>query len=354
MTAPLVRVEGLVKNYEVREGLWGKRRLLRAVDGVDFSVGRGEILGLVGESGSGKTTIGRAVLRLIEADAGSIFFDGSNVRELDAASLRRLRRRMQIVFQDPAAALNPRMTVLQLVGEPLLIHGLATRRSLAENVVPLLEEVGLDTGALSRYPREFSGGQRQRIGIARALALRPDFVVCDEPVSSLDVSVRAQIVNLLADLQARHGMAYLFIAHDLAIVGHLADRIAVLYLGRVVEIGPSARVATDPCHPYSRTLFASSPPPDPEQARARRFPVAGEIPSAIDRPQGCAYHPRCPLAVDVCRAEDPPLRTIEPGLEVACHRAEEARSLEFRATLGPPGPFNPVDDERGPRGPALR
>jgi len=318
----LLEVRGLAKHYPLPRALWRPPRVVRAVDGVDLDVGRGEILGLVGESGSGKTTFGRVVLRLLDASAGAVTFDGIDVLALGAREMRHLRRRMQIVFQDPGAALNPRMKVRSLVGEPLYIHGLARGRALRERVAELLHEVGLEPSAMERYPGAFSGGQKQRIGIARALAVRPDFVVCDEPVSSLDVSVQAQIVNLLVDLQRRHGIAYLFIAHDLALVGHLCDRIAVMYLGKIVESGPAAALMARPLHPYTHALFAAAPPPDPERARRIRAPIPGEIPSPVDVPAGCRFHPRCPLAVDVCRAEEPALLPHEPGHHAACHRAD--------------------------------
>ncbi len=330
---PLLEVRGLVKRFGGGGGLFGVGGPeIRAVDGVDLVVGRGEIVGLVGESGSGKTTLGRTILRLTEPDDGSIRFDGIDVRALGSRDLRRLRRRMQIVFQDPGAALNPRMRVKSLVGEPLVIHGVARGRDLEERVAALLAEVGLERDAMHRWPHEFSGGQKQRIGIARALALRPDFLVCDEPVSALDVSVQAQIVNLLVELQRRHGMAYLFIAHDLALVAHLCDRIAVMYLGRIVEEGPAAALAARPLHPYTQALFASSPPPDPEIARRLRMPIPGEVPSPSDLPPGCRFHPRCPIATDRCRAEPPVLRELTAGHRAACHRSEE---LLGGATLFP-------------------
>ncbi len=323
MSAPLLDVRGLVKSYATGEGLFSRGPAVRAVDGVDLTVGKGEIVGLVGESGSGKTTLGRAILRLVEPDAGQVTFDGIDVRALKARPMRQLRRRMQIVFQDPAAALNPRMKVKTLVGEPLKIHGVASGAALDARVGELLEEVGLDRDAAGRYPHEFSGGQKQRIGIARALGLRPDFVVCDEPVAALDMSVQAQIVNLLAELQRRHGIAYLFIAHDLAVVGHLCDRIAVMYLGRIVEEAPAPALRERPLHPYTQALFAAVPPPDPERARALRAPLPGEIPSPLDVPPGCRFHPRCPLAVARCRTEEPALRALAGGRRVACHLAEE-------------------------------
>ncbi|RMG43557.1 MAG: ABC transporter ATP-binding protein [Acidobacteria bacterium] len=338
MTAPLLEVRGLVKHFPVQGGWWGPRALVRAVDGVDLDVGRGEIVGLVGESGSGKTTLGRAVLRLLEPTAGSVRFDGIDLLALRPRELRRLRRRLQIVFQDASTALNPRMRVRSLVGEPLVIHGMARGRELTERVVALLEEVGLDAGALDRYPHEFSGGQRQRIGIARALAVRPEFVVLDEPVSALDVSVQAQIVNLLLELQEKHRMAYLFISHDLALIGHLCDRIAVMYLGRIVEEARAAALLRAPRHPYTRALFAAVPPPDPERARRLRAPLPGEMPSPVDLPPGCRFHPRCPHAEAACRDRDPELREIGAGHRVACHLAEtlpETPPVARPATSGP-------------------
>ncbi len=343
MSTPLLEVRGLTKAYTIGGWLGGRRRQIRAVDGVDLDVKRGEIVGLVGESGAGKTTLGRAVLRLVEPTGGAITFDGLDVRALPPGQLRRLRRRMQIVFQDPGAALNPRMKVKTLVGEPLAIHGVAKGRALQERVAALLEEVGLDAGAMDRRPGDFSGGQRQRIGIARALSLRPDFVVCDEPVSSLDVSVQAQIINLLVDLQRRHGMAYLFIAHDLALVVHLCDRISVMYLGRIVEEAPAGEMRTRAYHPYTRALFAAAPTPDPEHARMIRAPLPGDMPSPVDLPAGCRFHPRCPFAAERCRRESPELRPLGPGRRVACHFGENIpdRAAAKDGVSTPPPPRTP-------------
>jgi oligopeptide/dipeptide ABC transporter ATP-binding protein len=323
MTAPLVDVRDLVKHYAGERGWfgWGRPRPpVRAVDGVSFSIASGRTLGLVGESGSGKTTVGRTMLRLQEPTAGQVLFDGNDVFALDAGRLRALRRRMQIVFQDPYSSLNPRMTVEQTLQEPLDIHGLAGQ------VPALLEEVGLDAAFAGRYPHELSGGQRQRVGIARALSVEPQFVVCDEPVSALDVSVQAQVLNLLADLQARRKLTYLFIAHDLAVVRHIADDVAVMYLGRIVERAPAARIYASPRHPYTRALLSAVPEPNP-RATKRRIVLAGDIPSPAHPPPGCPFHPRCPHPKknERCRTEPPPLRPVAgaPDHLAACHFAEE-------------------------------
>ncbi len=315
----LLEVAGVAKSFATHGG----RRIVHAVDGVDLKVARGEILGLVGESGSGKTTLGRSILRLLAPDRGTVRFDGTDVLGLSGAQMRRFRRRMQLIFQDPTSSLNPRMRVRSLVGEPLEVHGIARGSRLREQVADLLEEVGLDAGAMDLMPHEFSGGQRQRIAIARALAVRPEFVVCDEPVSSLDVSVQAQIINLLVDLQQRHGLAYLFIAHDLALVSHFCDRVVVLYLGRVMESAPKEVIRTRPTHPYSQVLYAASPVPDPKQARRRKALLPDEIPSPSDRPSGCSFHPRCRYTTDLCRREVPGLRELSRGHMVACHHAED-------------------------------
>ncbi len=323
MTGPLLAVEDLVKHY-TSEGLFAaKAPPVRAVDGVSFTVGRGETLALVGESGCGKSSVGRTILRLQEPTSGRVTFDGADVFGLGREPLRALRRRMQIVFQDPYSSLNPRMTVGEAVAEGIEIHRLArTKAERAARVGALLEEVGLDASYARRYPHEFSGGQRQRIGIARALAVEPEFIVCDEPVSALDVSVQAQVINLLKDLQERRGLAYLFIAHDLAVVRQIADRIAVMYLGRIVETGPAEALLADPRHPYTQALLSAVPEPDPTAQRAR-IVLSGDPPSPSNPPPGCPFHTRCfhPLRSERCRTEVPPLRPVHATL-AACHYAE--------------------------------
>ena len=322
MTAPLLQVDGLVKHYEAR-ALFGRRRPpVRAVDGISFHVDRGETLALVGESGCGKTSVGRTLLRLQEPTAGRATFDGQDLFALAGAPLRALRRRLQIVFQDPYSSLDPRMTVANSVAEGIEVHRLATGRAVRERVEALLAEVGLDPSYADRYPHEFSGGQRQRIGIARALAVEPAFIVCDEPVSALDVSVQAQVLNLLADLQRTRGIAYLFIAHDLAVVRQLAHRVAVMYLGRIVEIGPTEEVLGRPRHPYTQALLSAVPEPDPARHRTR-IVLPGEPPSPSAPPAGCPFHTRCahPGLDARCRTERPELRALR-GAEVACHHAD--------------------------------
>ena len=328
MTAPpLVEVRDLVKHYAGERtwlGLGRPRAAVRAVDGVSFSIAAGKTLGLVGESGSGKTTIARTLLRLTEPSAGSFLLDGVDVFTLAPGPLRRLRRRIQIVFQDPYGSLNPRMTVRQTLREPLAIHQLAPKPQRDARVGALLDEVGLDPELADRYPHELSGGQRQRVGIARALSVEPAFLVCDEPVSALDVSVQAQVLNLLADLQQKRQLTYLFIAHDLAVVKHIADDVAVMYLGRIVERAPAAPVYEQPRHPYTRSLLSAVPVPDPAST-AQRIVLPGDVPSPAHPPSGCAFHPRCPHPKKNarCSTERPALREIAPGHVAACHFAEE-------------------------------
>ncbi len=315
----LLEVRGLKKHFPIRGGLFGRvTGHVRAVDGVDLTLPPGRTLALVGESGSGKTTLGRCVLRLIEPTEGAVVFEGRDVLAFDSRTLRAARRQMQIIFQDPYSSLNPRMTVSAIVGEPFAIHRIARGRRRAEMVSELLATVGLDASALPKYPHEFSGGQRQRIGIARALALKPRFIVADEPVSSLDVSIQAQILNLMVDLQQRFGMAYLFIAHDLRIVEHLSDAVAVMYLGRIVEQAPTRRLFEGPRHPYTQALLAAVPTLDPA-TRRRRVIVPGDMPSPASPPPGCRFHTRCPVVEDICRTVEPPLVDVGGGHIAACH-----------------------------------
>jgi oligopeptide/dipeptide ABC transporter ATP-binding protein len=317
----LLEVEGLAKHFEQRPGLvaralGARATRVRAVDGVSFAIARGETLGLIGESGCGKSTLGRCVLRLHEPSAGTIRFDGIDLRALDAAALRRLRRRMQIIFQDPYASLNPRRTVAEIVGLPLRLHEAMPRRELQARVHAMVERVGLLPSQLERYPHQFSGGQRQRIGIARALILRPELVVCDEPVSALDVSIQAQIIELLRELRRDLALTYLFISHDLAVVGHLSDRIAVMYLGEIVEIGLTRGLIAAPKHPYTQALLAAAPRLKADGQRAR---LAGDPASPLAPPPGCKFHTRCPAAMPQCRSVHPTPIEVEPGHTVACH-----------------------------------
>jgi oligopeptide transport system ATP-binding protein len=315
--APLLSARDLTKRYAHRAGVFGRGGSFAAVDGVSFDVLRGKTLGLVGESGSGKSTTGRLVLRLEEPTAGSVFFEGNDWLALSGRELRRRRRDLQIVFQDPQTSLNPRMTCGAQVAEPLSVQGLARGRDLRERVVSLLDEVGLSAETARRFPSEISGGQRQRVAIARALATRPKFVVCDEPVSSLDVSVAAQVLNLLAELREKSHLSYLFISHDLAVVSRVADRIAVMYLGRIVEEGSAPAIVARPLHPYTTALLSAAPETDPTLRRAR-IALSGEPPSSASPPAGCAFHPRCPIARPRCREETPPLAASSDGQLVAC------------------------------------
>jgi len=317
----LLEVRNLKKYFPVRRGVLSRVvSHVKAVDDVSFTIEKGETFGLVGESGCGKTTTGRAVLRLIEPDSGEVRFEGSDMLQLGAAALRGLRRDMQIIFQDPYASLNPRMTIRSIVGEPFAIHRIASGSDRDDRVAELLGTVGLEPSVMNRYPHEFSGGQRQRIGIARALALRPKLIVADEPVSALDVSIQSQIINLMADLQSQFGLTYLFISHAIPVIEHISTRIGVMYVGKLVEVGTSAQICLHPKHPYTQALLSAVPVPDPA-AKKRRIVLKGDVPTPIDPPSGCRFHPRCPIAVDRCKTEEPPLRQLEDGRQVACHLA---------------------------------
>jgi oligopeptide/dipeptide ABC transporter ATP-binding protein len=313
--AELVRVRGLFKHFSIEDS----DDVVRAVDGVTFEIYKGETLGLVGESGCGKSTVGRCLLRLIEPTRGAIEFEHRDVLQLEGGSLRALRREMQIIFQDPYASLNPRMRVRDIVAEPLVIHGIGNRTEQRARVAELLSKVGLDPDYMNRYPHEFSGGQRQRIGIARALALNPKLIVADEPVSALDVSVQAQVVNLLADLQSEFQLTYLFISHGLAVVEHISTRVAVMYLGRIVEVARATELYANPLHPYTRALMSAIPVPDPARKR-ERIMLKGDVPTPINPPPGCRFHTRCPVAIPECAQVDPDLREVAPGHTVACIR----------------------------------
>lgn len=326
-STPLLSVRGLTKRYPVRSGsLSSPRAWLQAVKDVDFDIHAGETLGLVGESGCGKTTVGRSILRLIEPSSGEIVFDGVDLRELRGNALRQMRRNMQIVFQDPYGSLNPRMNVDSIVGEPLRIHENLTGDKLDKRVIGLLERVGLSENSRFRFPHEFSGGQRQRVGIARAIALNPKLIVCDEAVSALDVSIQAQILNLLRDLQEDLGLAYLFISHDLNVVRHGSDRVAVMYLGRIVELADTRDIFDNPRHPYTQALVGANPVPSPGSDR-KRFVLKGEVPSPLNPPNGCAFHPRCPRVMDLCSLDEPIL-SREQRAEVRCHLYAELLSGE--------------------------
>jgi len=318
----LLKVEDLKKYFPITRGILIQRHVgdVKAVDGVSFQIYRGETLGLVGESGCGKTTVGRTILQLYRPTAGSVHFDDVDLATLEGEKLRRTRRRMQMIFQDPYASLNPRMTVGGMLSEPLQVHGIARRKEQRERVEELLELVGLSPYFVNRYPHEFSGGQRQRIGIARAVALQPDFIVCDEPISALDVSIQSQVVNLLEELQERLGLTYLFIAHDLSMVRHISDRVAVMYLGKIVELTDRDSLYTNPLHPYTQALMSAVPIPDPVVEKKRqRIILKGDVPSPSNPPQGCNFNTRCPIAKEICHEKEPDLLPAEGEHRVACH-----------------------------------
>jgi oligopeptide transport system ATP-binding protein len=333
----LLEVRDLYKYFPINAGILSRHiGDVKAVDGIDFAIRSGETLGLVGESGSGKTTAGRVVLRLLPATKGQVIFEGRDVLELGREDVRKLRKEMQIIFQDPYASLNPRMTVRDIVGEPLLIHDIAKGKEADDRVRELLRLVGLQPDHANRYPHEFSGGQRQRIGIARALAVSPKFIVADEPVSALDVSIQAQVINLLQDLQAQLGLTFLFIAHDLSVVRHISTRVAVMYVGKIVEIADRDDLYDNPLHPYTQALLSAIPIPDPKvEGRRKRILLSGDIPSPVNPPSGCRFHTRCPIAFERCKIEVPALLTYGAGHQAACHWVEEHGGKAPDLTAGP-------------------
>ncbi|MGH7738013.1 MAG: ABC transporter ATP-binding protein [Candidatus Tyrphobacter sp.] len=334
---PLVELRALYKYFPIRAGLFSRHVAdVHAVDGVNLQISEGETLGLVGESGSGKTTIGRLTLSLLRPTSGDVYFRGKKITGLPRAEIRALRRRMQIIFQDPYGSLNPRMTVGEIVGEPLKIHGLARGKAASERVLELMRLVGLRSYHVNRYPHEFSGGQRQRIGIARALAVNPEFVVLDEPVSALDVSIQAQVINLLEDLQQQLGLTYLFIAHDLSVVRHISTRVAVMYVGKIVEVAGRNDLYENPLHPYTQSLLSAIPIPEPNvEARRKRIVLTGDIPSPVRPPSGCRFHTRCPVAYERCIVEEPALLAYGDGHLAACHLVQENGGVAPSIASGP-------------------
>jgi oligopeptide transport system ATP-binding protein len=350
----LLRVENLKMYFPITQGIIFQRRVgfVRAVDDISFGIQRGETLGLVGESGCGKSTTGRAILQLYKPTDGQVIFDDKNLVQMKGGEMRRMRREMQMIFQDPYASLNPRMTVGSIIGEPLEIHNLAKGRAKQERVQELLRTVGLNPYFANRYPHEFSGGQRQRIGIARALAVEPKFIVCDEPISALDVSIQAQIINLLEELQEKLGLTYLFIAHDLAVVRHISDRVAVMYVGKIVELTDRNSIFENPLHPYTRALLSAIPVPDPVVEKKRtRIILTGDVPSPVNPPPGCRFNPRCPYAEDNCRTDEPPLNEVKPGHWVACHYWDEvergSKRLTGQAEIGRTGEVTATPEVAG-------
>jgi len=323
-TETLLRVDNLVKHFPIYQGVIRRQvGAVHAVDGVSFEIYKGETLGLVGESGCGKSTAGRTILRLYKPTDGHVYYDGTDLASLSEREMRGMRRKLQIIFQDPYASLNPRMTVADIVGEPLIVHKVANGKEVQERVQELLALVGLNPAFADRYPHEFSGGQRQRIGVARALALQPDLIICDEPISALDVSIQAQVINLLEDLQKQFGLTYLFIAHDLSMVRHISDRVAVMYLGVIVELAERDELYDHPLHPYAQALLSAVPIPDPvAEERRQRIILEGDVPSPVNPPSGCRFRTRCPIAESVCTEQKPEWREVKPGHFVACHLVE--------------------------------